>query len=94
MAEQTQKEVEVKWRIRMLSDRQVEIIVGFYDEINITLEMKYLIKLLSDNYVNPERVVRDALRDGLLVADTITMKGDVYLALSQWGEDEWELLYE
>lgn len=84
-------EQSIKDVIQMLTDKQKEIIVSKFDKTNTTLELKFLIdELIKENYEKPNRVVRDALLEGLLYVDNIDNDIDIWLALTEWGRDVWD----
>ena len=92
----------------MLTNEEVEIIVGCYENTDTALEMFHISDRLEGQVDNLERVIRDAINDGLLYVDDIVYirkPGDfqvignrggsgVFLALSKWGEDVWGILNE
>ncbi|MFA4958144.1 MAG: hypothetical protein WC556_14340 [Candidatus Methanoperedens sp.] len=83
-------ETTTKEEIKMLTDKQKETIVDKFDKSNTTFEIKFLIdELGKDGYEKPNRVIRDALLEGLLYVDTIDDEFDIWLALTDWGRDIW-----
>lgn len=91
-------EITTKEDVIMLTDKQKEVIVLQFDKPNTTLELKFLINELRKEYQQPDRVVRDALLEGLLYVDSIddAVDGAYYirLALTDSGEDIWGDLNE
>lgn len=88
-------ELTKKDSVTMLTDKQKEAIVSKFDDFNTTLEIKFLInEIRRDDYEKPNRVVRDALLEGLLYVDSIDDAIDdtyyIWLALTDWGMDVWE----
>ncbi len=78
----------------VLSNRQIGIILDCFDDIAETTSTSYIIKTLRDEgFKEPEKVVRDALLEGLLYVDSIELKindyQDMMLALDEWGESLW-----
>ena len=80
----------------MLEDNQIEAIAELFDDSEETIELSYLSKQLLDEYgyTKPNRLIRDALLDGLLYVDTIEDDDSVMLALTDWGESVWDSLQE
>ncbi len=81
----------------MSSDRQIDIILSIFDNIDQSLTLDHIIEQLSTNYKYPEKVVKEAIDEGLLYIDEITdirTNNQVFLALTEWGEELWDDLYE
>jgi hypothetical protein len=85
-----EQDIVNKRRIRMLTDAQIEDIVSIYDDLNNTYEIFHIINILrQERNPNPNRIVRDALLDGLLYVDNITDNEEIMLGLTKWGENVW-----
>lgn len=79
----------------MLKDDQIETIVLLFDEPDTTWDILYIIKQIEKKgYAKPQRVMRDALRDGLLYVDNIESDNTIMVALTEWGEHVWDELNE
>lgn len=88
-------ELKLKLRIRMLTDAQIDNIVGIFDDFNNAFEIFYIRDKLKELIPkNPNRVIRDALLDGLLYVDNITDNDEILLGLTKWGENIWWELNE
>lgn len=86
--------IELKGDTMALSDRQIEIILGCFDDSANTTSTRYIIKTLrNEGFEYPERVIRDALLENLLYVDSIELSVEdwqnMMLALDEWGESLW-----
>lgn len=76
----------------MLQQNQRYLIVGMFLKINDALPLCDIFNSLKKdyNYSNPGSIIRDAIQEGLIYVDNIDNNGDVYLALTDYGESMWE----
>lgn len=77
-----------------IQDNQREIVVEMFERKGIALVLNDMIEILRDKYIQPGRIIRDAIQENLLFVDAIEDDGTVYLALSDWGEELWEKQHE
>ena len=86
----------IKRDIKVLNDNQIELIVSLYDTPKTTWDILYLIRQVEQTggYTAPQRVIRDALRDRLLLVDSIEPDNTIMISLAEWGEHVWKELYE
>ena len=86
----------IKRDIKVLNDNQIELIVSLFEKSDITLDILYIIRRIEriGKYTVPQRIVRDALRDGLLYVDSIESDNTIMVALTDWGEQVWEKQHE
>jgi hypothetical protein len=82
----------------MLHEPQIEAIISLYGSLNETISAEWLIKTLGSpdygKYSKSNRIIRDAIAEGLLYVDSIKEDADFMLGLTKWGQAKWYELNE
>jgi hypothetical protein len=81
-----------------LSDPQRFSLLSLFDSQEETIAVDWLVNALRrpsrGGYQHPERIVRDALEEGLLYVDSIGRDGTTFVGLTEDGESEWREDFE
>jgi hypothetical protein len=77
----------------VLSENQAATLLGLFDNINETCAVDWIVRSLRKpshgGYQHPERIVRDALDEGIVYVDAVDEDGKTYLGLTKEGEAKW-----
>ena len=78
----------------MLQQNQRYIIVSMFSSINDALPLCDILDILKKEhgYNTSGSIIRDAIQEGLIYVDNIENNGEVYLALTDYGERTWSEL--
>lgn len=82
----------------VLSESQAVALLGQFDSLDETVAVDWLVKSLrkpkAGGYHYPERIVQDAIEDGILYVDSVDSGGHTFLGLTKEGEDKWLEYYD
>ena len=80
----------ILWVSDMLSERQAFVLASLYESPNETLEINYLMDLLGDEgYSVPNRIIKDAILEGIIYIDSITDARKIMVGLTKIGVKIW-----
>ncbi len=72
-----------------LTQTQKKNIVSMFDDINEALALHTITEILNEHYINPGKIAREAIKEGIIYMDSIDNRGVPYYALTDDGEYLW-----